>query len=117
MFQNIEQQAATNEENLSSFTTTYNDAISRGDGNSAVNAILKAVENGSLDPATAQSMLNEVGPLANENGGGKISDECQAAAKAMGVTINPGEAQAAYGFGKFISGVEGVASKLTFGLL
>jgi hypothetical protein len=117
MFQNIEQQAATNEENLSSFTTTYNDAISRGDGNSAVNAILKAVENGSLDPATAQSMLNEVGPLANENGGGKISDECQAAAKAMGFTINPGESQAAYGFGKFISGVEGVASKLTFGLL
>jgi hypothetical protein len=75
------------------------------------------VKNGSLDPATAQDMLNEVGPLANQNGGGEISDECQSAAKAMGFTINPGESQASYGFGKFISGVEGVASKLTFGLL
>jgi hypothetical protein len=117
MFASLEQQEESSQAGSQAFQAKYQADITNGDANQAVDDILAAVKNGTLDRATAQQLLLEAGPAANPYGGGQVSNKCQDAAKAMGFEVAPGESQAQIGWEKFTGFLSDAAKTLTGGLI
>jgi hypothetical protein len=59
-------------ENKSKWYQDYKDDLSRGDGNAAVEDIIKGVKDGSITKEEATELAKTVQQEANANGGGKI---------------------------------------------
>lgn len=98
-----------NQDTRAQWEQEYQSILAKGDGNAAVDHIIKGLKDGTISKEEAIGLAKQVQEEANANGGGRINGEKRDALKeALGTDvdhISKGKTRAQIGWEKFLDGL------------